>query len=233
MEEIIRSIAEMIRHKFNPLKIILYGSYARGTQTWDSDVDFLVVVEKEVNKRDVAVAMRAALSDFPCGKDVVIATPEELAVKGSIPGTLLYSMLKEGKVLYEDMTPYIEEARIWLGCASDDLSAAKKLLDLGFYRHACWLSAMGAERALKALLISNGIPFPRSHDLNALYKLISEHISVESLKLDSLELAKFSEWAVEAGHPGDWPAITPREAENDVASAERIVEAITKAFGKL
>ena len=129
------------------------------------------------------------------------------------------------------MTPYVEEGRIWLGCASDDLSAAEKLLSMGFYRHACWLSAMGAERALKAFLISKGIPFPRSHDLNALYRLISEHISVESLQLDSLELAKFSEWAV-GGHPGDWPAITPREAENDVASARRIVEAVTKVFGK-
>ncbi|MEN2995822.1 MAG: nucleotidyltransferase domain-containing protein [Acetomicrobium sp.] len=47
MEEVIRSIAEMIRQRFNPLKIILYGSYARGTQTWDSDVDFLVVVGKK------------------------------------------------------------------------------------------------------------------------------------------------------------------------------------------
>lgn len=230
MEEIIRSIVEVVREKFSPLKIILYGSYARGTQTWDSDVDFLVVVSRDVNKRETAVAMRTALSDFLCGKDVVIATPEELAVKGSIPGTLLYSMLKEGKVLYEDMAPYVEEGRTWLGCAVDDVKAAEKLLESGFNRHACWLSAMGAERALKALLISRGVPFPRSHDLNALYKLVTERCHFEGLSLDHAELAKFSEWAVEAGHPGDWPAITDLEAKEDVMSAKGIVEAVSKVF---
>jgi len=230
MEEIIRSIVEVVREKFSPLKIILYGSYARGTQTWDSDVDFLVVVSRDVNKRETAVAMRTALSDFLCGKDVVIATPDELAVKGSIPGTLLYSMLKEGKVLYEDMAPYVEEARTWLGCAVDDVKAAEKLLESGFNRHACWLSAMGAERALKALLISRGVPFPRSHDLNALYKLVTERCHFEGLSLDHAELAKFSEWAVEAGDPGDWPAITDLEARKDVMSAKGIVEAVSKVF---
>lgn len=230
MDEIIRSIVEVIKEKLSPLKIILYGSYARGTQTWDSDVDFLVVVSRDVNKRETAVAMRTALSDFLCGKDVVIATPEELAVKGSIPGTLLYSMLKEGKVLYEDMAPYVEEARTWLGCAVDDVKAAEKLLESGFNRHACWLSAMGAERALKALLISRGVPFPRSHDLNALYKLVTERCHFEGLSLDHAELAKFSEWAVEAGHPGDWPAITDLEVRKDVMSAKGIVEAVSKVF---
>ena len=230
MDEMIKSIVEVLKQEFSPLKIILYGSFARGTQTWDSDVDFLVVVPRGVNKRDMAVAMRVALSDFLCGKDVVVATPEELSIKGSVPGTLLYSMLKEGKVLYEDMKPYVEEARIWLECAEDDVEVAERILGLGFNRHACWLSAMGAERALKAFLISMGIPFPRSHDLNALYKLILEHCPCEGLSLDHSVLALFSEWAVEAGHPGDWPAISDEEAKGDVASAKKIVSAISSLF---
>lgn len=75
MDEMIQSIVEVLKQEFSPLKIILYGSFARGTQTWDSDVDFLVVVPRGVNKRDMAVAMRVALSDFLCGKDVVVTTP--------------------------------------------------------------------------------------------------------------------------------------------------------------
>jgi len=83
---------------------------------------------------------------------------------------------------------------------------------------------------LKALLISRGVPFPRSHDLNALYKLVTERCHFEGLSLDHAELAKFAGWAGEAGHPGDWPAITDLEARKDVMSAKGIVEAVSKVF---
>ena len=39
-----RALSEQIARDFNPQKIILFGSYAHGNPTWDSDVDLLVVM---------------------------------------------------------------------------------------------------------------------------------------------------------------------------------------------
>ncbi len=42
----IKSYAKKIRQQFNPQKIILFGSYAYGQPSKDSDVDLLVIMEK-------------------------------------------------------------------------------------------------------------------------------------------------------------------------------------------
>lgn len=47
--EIISRIVEKIKEGYNPRKIILFGSYARGNPTEDSDIDLLII--KETNKR--------------------------------------------------------------------------------------------------------------------------------------------------------------------------------------
>lgn len=86
---------------FHPLRIILFGSYARGEARWDSDVDLLVVLDLCPNKRKAAIAMRRALADMPVAKDVVVTTPEEIRRRGDLTGTVLAEALREGKVLYE------------------------------------------------------------------------------------------------------------------------------------
>jgi predicted nucleotidyltransferase len=97
-------IAEMVDRLvrgFDPLTIVLFGSRARGAERRDSDVDLLVVLA-EVSDRRVEVAeMLHALADVPVPKDVVVTTPEEIARRGDLVGTVLRPALREGKVLYE------------------------------------------------------------------------------------------------------------------------------------
>ncbi len=85
----------------SPEKIILFGSYARGEATADSDVDLLVVYANLTKKRPMAVAIRRALADLMISKDVIVTTPKEIEDYGDMVGTVLRPALREGQILYE------------------------------------------------------------------------------------------------------------------------------------
>jgi predicted nucleotidyltransferase len=92
---------ERIRRQFDPVRIILFGSWARGQARPDSDLDLLVVLPHVENKRRAAVEILRALNGLPVSKDVVVTTPEEIAARGNTIGHVLRPALREGKVLYE------------------------------------------------------------------------------------------------------------------------------------
>ena len=86
--------------RFSPDQIILFGSHARGTARPESDIDLLVVLPLSGSKRAKQVEMRVALHDIRVPKDIIVATPEEIARRRNIVGTLIRPALREGKVLY-------------------------------------------------------------------------------------------------------------------------------------
>jgi predicted nucleotidyltransferase len=92
---------ERIVRQFDPLRIILFGSWARGQARPDSDLDLLVVLPHVENKRLATVQILRALNGLPVSKDVVVTTPEEIAERGNIIGNVLRPALREGEVLYE------------------------------------------------------------------------------------------------------------------------------------
>jgi uncharacterized protein len=94
-------MAERIVRDYDPVKIILFGSHARGEAGPESDIDLLIVLPEVANKRQAAVAIRRVLRDLPVPKDIVVTTPEEIARRGDLVGTVLRPALREGKVLYE------------------------------------------------------------------------------------------------------------------------------------
>jgi uncharacterized protein len=99
--DMILTITERIVRGFDPLRIILFGSQARGDADAHSDVDLLVVLDHVENKRKTRVAIRDALADLPVCKDVVVTTPDEIGRRGDLVATILRPALREGKVLYE------------------------------------------------------------------------------------------------------------------------------------
>lgn len=99
--DVIPAMVQRIVKRFHPLRIVLFGSYARGDEGKHSDVDLLVVMPWVTDQRKVTVEIRNTLSHFPVPKDVVVTTPDEIARYGNRVGTVLRPALREGKVLYE------------------------------------------------------------------------------------------------------------------------------------
>ena len=100
-EAIISTMVDRIVGRFQPSRVVLFGSQARGTAKEWSDVDLLVVMDNVPNKRRVAVEIRRSLGDIPISKDIVIATPDEITRRGHVVGTVLRAALREGTIVYE------------------------------------------------------------------------------------------------------------------------------------
>lgn len=101
IQEWLPAIVERVVERFDPLRIILFGSLARGEAHYDSDVDLLVVLPHVEDKRAMAVAIRCALADMPPPLDIFPTDPEELERKGDLVGNILRPALAEGRVVYE------------------------------------------------------------------------------------------------------------------------------------
>jgi predicted nucleotidyltransferase len=99
--EKVSEMVDRIVRAFDPEKVILFGSLARGDDNEDSDVDLLVVLDDIENKHDAAVAILRVLGDMAVCKDIVVTTPEEISRRGDAIGSVLRPALREGKVLYE------------------------------------------------------------------------------------------------------------------------------------
>jgi predicted nucleotidyltransferase len=98
-----KTIDEMVRRivkRFDPERIILFGSHARGGAGPESDVDLLVVTAVEGSKRELQLAIRRLLHDIPVPKDIIVSRPEEFRWRKDVVGTVEYPATREGKVLY-------------------------------------------------------------------------------------------------------------------------------------
>jgi predicted nucleotidyltransferase len=97
----ILATCEDIAREFHPERIVLFGSYAYGTPTEDSDADLLVVMDiPEVETRQQAVAIRQRIPRR-FRMDLIVRTPRELAFRVKHNDWFYREILEHGKVLYE------------------------------------------------------------------------------------------------------------------------------------
>lgn len=97
----ISTMVDRIVGRFQPSRVVLFGSHARGTADGSSDVDLLVVMRDVPDKRLAAVEIRRTLGDLPFSKDIVVTTPDEIRQRGAVFGTVLHAALREGVTVYE------------------------------------------------------------------------------------------------------------------------------------
>lgn len=77
-EHVLRQATEALVAQFQPRRVILFGSHARGTADAHSDVDLLVVCPIAGSRRALMTAMDRALRGFEFARDIIVLTPEEL-----------------------------------------------------------------------------------------------------------------------------------------------------------
>src|SRR5438552_10849569 len=97
----IRRFARAIAERFQPDKIILFGSYAYGRPHEESDVDLLVIMPTR-NATDQAIRIDLTF-ERPFSLDVHVRTPYQIkqALKESDCDWFLREVMERGKVLYE------------------------------------------------------------------------------------------------------------------------------------
>lgn len=100
IEIYLKEAVKRIIEGFNPEKIILFGSYAYGQPTKDSDIDLMVVMDTDMKPYERAVPLRKALRDLGISKDIIVRTPQEFERFKNIIGTMIYTAAHKGKVLY-------------------------------------------------------------------------------------------------------------------------------------
>ncbi len=100
MDDIQKVVTRLVKAA-NPCKIILFGSYARGDETPDSDVDIMVIEDTVEHQGKEMVRLRKAAGRIAPGVGIDILVYPIEKTRDPIPGTVVFWALSEGKVLYE------------------------------------------------------------------------------------------------------------------------------------
>lgn len=101
---LLSEIVRRVRAVAQPERIILFGSRARGDEHSDSDLDLFIIMESNVPRHKRAVPFYRALAGLGIAKDIVVYTPSEVEDWKTATCSLVATVLKEGKVLYENQS---------------------------------------------------------------------------------------------------------------------------------
>ncbi len=91
----IRLIAEKIKEKFNPQKVILFGSYAYGIPKKSSDLDLLIIMDTDIHVRKQAFLIRKEIrGSIPI--DIIVRTPKQVAERIEMGDFFIKQIIQKG-----------------------------------------------------------------------------------------------------------------------------------------
>lgn len=99
--EMLEGIVRRIVSGVQPEKIILFGSYACGNPTADSDLDLLVIMETSSRPAERVVAVSRLLRPRPFPMDIIVRTPQEISNALEKHDDFTQEIMLHGKILYE------------------------------------------------------------------------------------------------------------------------------------
>lgn len=100
-DEAIQEITRRLVERFDPRRVILFGSHARGDATERSDVDLIVLLDQLGDWVKTTSEMHNSLSGLSIGCDIIVFTQDEFELERQIPGTAARYAETEGRTLYE------------------------------------------------------------------------------------------------------------------------------------
>jgi predicted nucleotidyltransferase len=99
--ETLPEAVERIAQELHPAKIVLFGSYAYGTPTPDSDVDLLVVMDTSLSSKERYLSVCRLLRPRLFPVDIIVKTPQEIAQALENKDYFIQEIITKGRVLYE------------------------------------------------------------------------------------------------------------------------------------
>ena len=110
LPEVIQRIVDTIQ----PEKIVLFGSYAYGKPTPDSDVDLLVVWDASLSPLARYLAVSQLLDPRPFPSDILVRTSQEMEGALVCGDHFMQEIATRGKVLYERRAWYDSSPDEWM-----------------------------------------------------------------------------------------------------------------------
>lgn len=225
----LEAIVQRLVEKYDPERIILFGSHATGTAREDSDFDLLIV--KETSRRPVDRSVEAGLlvADRAVPLDLIVYTPREMCDLYWAGSPFMDEVLETGKVVYirKVSGTSLREPR-------DDLDTASILIEHGKRRGACFHSQQAVEKALKALMLEKSRRPTRTHDL---VELLNTAVADGSRVALSVDDAEFLSRIYRGRYPTEEGLLphgepTAEDAHRAVDAARRLLESIQTALSK-
>ncbi|MDE0427728.1 MAG: HEPN domain-containing protein [Candidatus Poribacteria bacterium] len=211
----IQATCDDIVREFAPLQVILFGSYAYGTPTEDSDVDLLVVmpIPKSETRRQTVEILQRIPRRFRM--DLLVRSPEEIAYRVSYNDWFLREITEKGKVLYQStdffLKPIKKEKRAmnpltleWIQKAEGDYTVMRQnhQSSTPVYDAICFHAQQCIEKYLKAWLQEANIPFSKTHDLKDSLSLIAP--TIPAWRAWHSDFSSFTTHAVDLHYPGEF-----------------------------
>lgn len=104
-KDVINKAVEYIKDKIQPDKIYLFGSYAKGTQTENSDLDFFIIKDSKLPKSQRAIPLytidKSKKIGIAIGMDFLIYTPKEFNENRKELNSVVGEVIRTGKLIYE------------------------------------------------------------------------------------------------------------------------------------
>jgi predicted nucleotidyltransferase len=101
MKTIHSAAARLAAAASSPSRVIVFGSYARGTANEGSDLDLMVVEQELSDKAGEYLRLREAIGLIGTGVDLLLYPLAEFERRSQVPGTILFEARMEGKVLHD------------------------------------------------------------------------------------------------------------------------------------
>jgi len=100
-QKLVEEITHKIVRYYNPDKIIVFGSYAKGNNTQKSDIDILVLKDTDLPKYARGRELQHFFLDSIIPVDFHFYTKEEFDEERNIPYSFAFSIDQTGKIIYE------------------------------------------------------------------------------------------------------------------------------------
>jgi uncharacterized protein len=101
IKDVVQEATRLLIEAAHPEKIILFGSFARGDFTKDSDLDFLVILSAVEDTFEEMMRLEHVLLSLPVPVDVLVYSTDDVRERSHLRGTALYHALTEGKILHD------------------------------------------------------------------------------------------------------------------------------------